>query len=198
MVPEKLTRRKVRKRKEEDPIMARRTQTHWSTNLFRIRMIAEYSIHLSYHSLQMYSPSPRRSPEFVLNSTILCCKSSSLFYFINLALGFFSGLFILRPIAISLNNVGKILLESFLRKKLLVIVHETKWRKQVKVKLHQVVVGFGYDSFTKICAGRKCTAAHIIKIHGGQRTTSSWGQKCKSLKNIVFPVTVRKLPFWRN
>ena len=117
MVPEKLTRRKVRKRKEEDPIMARRTQTHWSTNLFRIWMIAEYSIHLSYHSLQMYSPSPRRSPEFVLNSTILCCKSSSLFHFINLALGFFSGLFILRPIAISLNNVGKILLESFLRKK---------------------------------------------------------------------------------
>ena len=55
MVPEKLTRRKVRKRKEEDPIMARRTQTHWSTNLFRIWMIAEYSIHLSYHSLQMYS-----------------------------------------------------------------------------------------------------------------------------------------------
>ena len=66
---------------------------------------------------------------------------------------------------------------------------------EVKVKLQQVIVGFGYDSFTKICAGRKCTAAHIIKIHGGQRTTSSWGQKCKSLKNIVFPVTVRKLPF---
>ena len=132
MVPEKLTRRKVRKRKEEDPIMARRTQTHWSTNLFRIRMIAEYSIHLSYHSLQMYSPSPRRSPEFVLNSTILCCKSSSLFYFINLALGFFSGLFILHPIAISLKNVGK---KSFLRKKIIGNSARNEMKKTSKSKI---------------------------------------------------------------
>ena len=32
----------------------------------------------------------------------------------------------------------------------------------------------------------------IIKIPGGQRTTASWGRKCKSMKNIVSPVTVRK------
>ena len=58
LVPDKLTRRKVRKRKVEEEtglIMNWRTQTHWSTNLFRIWMIAEYSIHLWYHSLQMYS-----------------------------------------------------------------------------------------------------------------------------------------------
>ena len=58
LVPDKLTRRKVRKRKVEEEtglIMNWRTQTHWSTNLFRNWMIAEYSSHLCYHSLQMYS-----------------------------------------------------------------------------------------------------------------------------------------------
>ena len=105
MVPEKLTRRKVRKRKEEengtDPIMARRTQTHWSTNLFRIWMIAEYSIHLWYHSLQMYSSTLTLTLTRICtkSSTILFWKSLSLF-FINQALDSLSGLFILHPISV--------------------------------------------------------------------------------------------------
>ena len=71
LVPDKLARKKVRKRKVEEEtglIMNWRTQTHWSTNLFRIWMIAEYSIHLWYHSLQMYSST------LTLTLTRICTK----------------------------------------------------------------------------------------------------------------------------